>query len=302
MNGLITITQLDRPMIDAVLKRADQFARKGYPAKRLSGKIVGSLFFEGSTRTRLSFDAAAKRLGAGVIGFASPEATSLATKGESFEDTIRMCASYADVLVVRHPDSGAAALAATVSTVPVINAGDGPNEHPTQTLLDLYAIAQAHGRIDGLTVGFVGDLKYSRVLRSLAQTLATHFPSVKQIWVAPKQLAMEADVRAVVSAAGIDLEETTDIAGIVSKLDILYMTRVQKERFSDKAAYEKLKDVYVLQPELLVNAKPNLKILHALPRRYEIPDSIDALPQAYYFQQAAGAVPVRAALLEHLIG
>jgi aspartate carbamoyltransferase catalytic subunit len=299
--SLISITDLDRAGIEAILNDAALFAEKGIPFEFSDrAMIVASLFFEASTRTRLSFETAANRLGARVVGFDSPENTSFSQKGESLEDTIRMIDAYADVIVIRHPETSALQIAADVATHPVVNAGNGAGEHPTQTLIDLYTMKQLFGKIDGLTVAIVGDLQFGRVPHSLAQAL-TQFDDVKQIWVAPSQLPMPEHVRTAVEATGAHIEMTTDIQHALNTADVVYMTRVQKERFEDSAEYEALKDTYILTPELLATAKPTMKILHALPRLYELPTTVDATPHAAYFEQAANAVVVRAALMRSIL-
>lgn len=295
-SDVLGIEQFTAQDIQMVIDRANEYHAHGIPSDVLRGKVVGSLFFEPSTRTRLSFASAVHRLGGSVIGFENTESTSL-TKGETFEDTIRMVDGYADFLIVRHPEAGAAERAAAVAEHPLINAGDGAHEHPTQSLLDLFTIAQSQGSLEKpLSVAFVGDLKYGRVPHSDAKALAL-FPHIQQFWVAPDALRMPDDVRAYVQAKGISVTETDDVAHVLPQADIVVMTRVQKERFADISEYEKVKDVYILTPELCAQVKKNMRILHPLPRRYEIPESIDALPQAYYFQQARFGVPVRAALL-----
>jgi len=297
---LITIEQITREDILSLCELAASYEKNGFPAETLKGKVVASLFFETSTRTRLSFETAVARLGGSVIGFAGTEGTSMYKKGESFEDTIRMVDGYADAIIIRHPDSGSAQKAADCAKHPVINAGDGPNQHPTQSLLDLYAIQKTQSTLESLTIALVGDLKYGRVPHSTAKALAL-FPTTKQIWVAPDSLKMPQEVKEYVTSRGVHVEETTDLASIIHKVDILYMTRVQVERFTNAAEYEKLKDVYILTPEMLANAKDNMRILHALPRRYEIPESIDASEHAYYFEQAKGGVAMRAALLTRIL-
>ncbi|PJA93657.1 MAG: aspartate carbamoyltransferase [Candidatus Kerfeldbacteria bacterium CG_4_9_14_3_um_filter_45_8] len=299
--NLISIDDLTRDDIDSVLELARYFETDGYLRHRLDGVIMGSLFFESSTRTRLSFDSAMQRVGGRVIGFSDSSATSYGKKGESFSDTIKMIDGYSDVIVIRHPDHGAASKAAAVAEHPVINAGDGANEHPTQTLIDLHAIQSSQGKIDGLTIALVGDLKYGRVPHSLAKALSL-YPATRQIWIAPDSLRMPEDIRQRIISAGVDVKETSDLSVALAEADVIYMTRVQAERFEDQAEYDQVKDIYVLQPELLTTVKPNLRILHALPRRYEIPESIDKTKYAYYFEQAKGGVPVRASLLTHILG
>lgn len=299
MRDLISIHDLTKGAIEKLLATARGHESAGIPPDALRGRVVASLFFEPSTRTRLSFEAAIQRLGGGVIGFSGSEGTSM-KKGESFEDTIRMVDGYADCIVVRHPDAGSAQRAAAVATHPVINGGDGPNEHPTQTLIDLYTILSTQGTLEGLRIALVGDLKYGRVPHSLAQAL-THFPTTAQVWVATDAMRMPNEIRASVQGKGISVTETDRLEDVIGDVDILMMTRVQGERFADPAEYERVKDVYTLQPEMFMNVKKNLKILHPLPRLNEIPTSIDALPHAYYFEQAHHGMFVRAALLTELL-
>jgi aspartate carbamoyltransferase catalytic subunit len=297
----INIEEVTREDVLALCEQAAAFEKNGIPMDTLHGKVIASLFFETSTRTRLSFETAVHRLGGSIVGFAGIEGTSMHKKGESFEDTIRMVDGYADAIVMRHPEIGSAQRAADVAKHIVINAGDGANQHPSQSLLDLFAIYKAHGTLENLTVAFVGDLKYGRVPHSTAKALSL-FPSTKQIWIAPDSLRMPEDVYTYVTQRGVNVEQTTELAANIPNVDILYMTRVQVERFENPAEYERLKDVYILKPEMLDNAKESMRILHALPRRYEIPEAIDASPHAYYFEQAKGGVAVRAALLTALLG
>lgn len=296
---ITSIEQFSRTDIESVLSLARQYLTNGIPNTVLAGKVIGSLFFEPSTRTRLSFATAIHRLGGSVVGFDTAESTSIA-KGESLSDTIRMVDGYVDAIVIRHPDAGSASIAAEVAKHPVVNAGDGAHQHPTQSLLDLFTIQHAQGTLDGLTVAFVGDLKYGRVPHSAAKALA-QFPTTRQIWIAPESLQMPEDVHTYVTERGVDVVQTADLATTIPQVDILYMTRVQIERFADPAEYERLKDVYILKPEMLASAKQHMRILHALPRRYEIPEEIDRSPHAYYFEQASFGVPVRAALLSLII-
>lgn len=296
----INIENVTKEDILALCEKAAAFEKNGIPADALKGKVIASLFFETSTRTRLSFASAVERLGGSIIGFAGTEGTSMYKKGESFEDTIRMVDGYADAIVMRHPEMGSAQKAADCAKHIVINAGDGANQHPSQSLLDLFAIYKTQKPLENLTIAFVGDLKYGRVPHSAAKALA-QFPSTKQIWVAPDSLKMPQDVKDYVTERGVEVTETPDLASTIPQVDILYMTRVQIERFASTAEYERLKDVYILTPEMLTGAKENMRILHALPRRYEIPESIDASKHAYYFEQANGGVAMRAALLTTLL-
>lgn len=300
MRDFISIADISKEDIVQILDQALRYEESGIPYGVIEGNVVASLFFEPSTRTRLSFDSAIKRLGGAVIGFSGTEGTSM-SKGETLEDTIKIIDGYSDCIVMRHPEIGSARVAADIAEHPLINAGDGANEHPTQTLLDLYAIRKTQGTLDGLRVAFVGDLKHGRVPHSLAVAL-THFPTTTQVWVAPETLRMPDDVRAAVTGAGVTVEETTDVQDAINTVDILMMTRVQAERFADPAEYERVKDVYVLRSEQFSQAKKNMCILHPLPRRYELPRSIDALPQAYYFYQAHNGVVVRAAIVQYVLG
>ncbi len=223
--------------------------------------------------------------------------TSSLSKGETLEDTIRVISQYADAIVLRHPQAGSAAAAAAISNVPIINAGDGPNAHPTQTLLDLFTIHEILGRLTDFTITMVGDLKYSRVAHSLAQALF-NYANVKQNWVAPEELPMPDELRS--AAKNVKVQKLDNYQSVLSETDILLMTRLQRERFTDEAIYERLKNRYVLTPEDLTHAKPTLKIIAPLPRTAELPLTIDTLPQAYYWKQAGNGVPVRAALLEYV--
>lgn len=262
----------------------------------LKGKILTTLFYEPSTRTKLSFESAMKRLGGKVIGFSNPKASS-AAKGETLYDTTKMVEGYSDVIVIRHPVEGAARLVAESSNVPVINAGDGANQHPTQTLLDLFTIVKSKGKLDNLTITMVGDLKYGRTVHSLACALS-HF-DVKLIFVSPDILKMPKDL---LDELTVPYEETSDLQEAIDKSDIVYMTRIQKERFPDPIEYEKVKGVYVLKKKMLKNAKPDVKIMHPLPRVDEIATDVDSTENAIYFEQAHNGAIMRQALLALLLG
>ena len=264
---------------------------------RLAGKILATLFFEPSTRTRLSFESAMHRLGGAVVGFADATMTSTA-KGESLADTIRMVESYCDAIVIRHPKEGAARLAAETAHVPVINGGDGSNQHPTQTFLDLYTIRKATGRLDGLKVGFFGDLRFGRAVHSLAKSLL-HF-DVDMTFIAPPSLGLPHELRERLSQAGRLGRELDSLDGVDS-LDVLYVTRIQKERFPDAADYEKVKHGYRLDRAGAERFGPELKILHPLPRVTELDPDVDSLPGALYFEQAKNGVTVRKALLSLIL-
>lgn len=270
---------------------------EGDVGPRLRGRILGTLFFEPSTRTRLSFESAMHRLGGTVVGFADEKMTSR-TKGESLSDTIRMVECYCDAIVIRHPMEGAARLAAETARVPVINGGDGSNQHPTQTFLDLYTIRKATGRLDGIRIGFYGDLRYSRTVHSLAKALL-HF-DVTMSFVGPESLRLPQELRDTLGAAG---RAPREIAALdeVGPLDVLYVTRIQKERFPDPADYERMKSAYRLDRATAERFGPDLKILHPLPRVTEVDPDVDALPGALYFEQARNGVTVRKALLSLIL-
>ncbi|MBR7044024.1 MAG: aspartate carbamoyltransferase, partial [Prevotella sp.] len=281
--SLISISDLTKEETLSLLRRAKEFEQN--PNQRiLEGKVVGSLFFEPSTRTRLSFETAVNRLGGRVIGF-SDASTSSQSKGETLKDTIVMVANYADLIVMRHPLEGAARYASEISSVPIINAGDGSNQHPTQTMLDLYTIYQTQGTLENLTITMVGDLKYGRTVHSLLEAMHHFNPRFK--FVACNELRMPEQYKQYCKQWGIDYEETTEFnEDIINQTDILYMTRVQRERFSDLMEYERVKNVYTLTASMLTGCKPNMRVLHPLPRVTEIAQDVDDTPQAYYFEQA----------------
>ncbi len=285
-----------------VLDKAQEIKSQGVSAygKVLEGKVIASLFFEASTRTRLSFETAIQRLGGSVIGFSDASSTS-GKKGETLEDTTRMVSGYADAIVMRHPESGAAARAKVVSNLPIINAGDGSNEHPTQTLLDMFTIRETQGRLENLQIGFAGDLRYGRTVHSLAKALSD-FDANQFEFIAPEQVNIPAELREFLQQKGAHFMETDEMEMQLDDLDVLYMTRMQKERFENMTDYEAVKDAYVFGAEHLAQTKGNFKILHPLPRVGEISTDIDNDPKAYYFQQAANGVPVRMALLSKILG
>ncbi len=267
----------------------------------LEGYILGTLFMEPSTRTRLSFASAMMRLGGEVLDFGAPEHSSV-KKGESLSDTIRIVSGYCDVIAIRDPREGAARLAAEISGLPVINAGDGANQHPTQTFLDLYTIRKIHGHIEELNVGFVGDLRYSRTVQSLARALV-HF-NCRQYFVAPELLRAPRELLDELKACDVPYEEFADLPEVLPQLDVLYCTRIQEERFADRLEYEKVKSVYRVDRELLKRSgvKDSLKIMHPLPRLDELAEDIDDTSYAVYFEQARNGIPVRQALLAILLG
>ena len=298
-HNFVTIADMTREKILYMIEMASEFEK--HPNRELlKGKVVATPFFEPSTRTRLSFETAANRLGARVIGFADPKVTS-GTKGETLKDTILMVANYADVIVMRHYIEGAAQWASEVSPVPVVNAGDGAHQHPSQCMLDLYSIYKTQGRLDNLNIYLVGDLKYGRTVHSLIMAMRHFNPTFH--FVAPRELAMPMEYKLYCREHGIRYEEHTDFnEDTIAEADILYMTRVQKERFSDLMEYERVKNVYILRREMLAKAKPSMKILHPLPRVNEISYDVDADPHAYYIQQAGNGLYAREAIFCDVLG
>ncbi|MCL2192657.1 MAG: aspartate carbamoyltransferase [Treponema sp.] len=264
------------------------------------GKLLATLFFEPSTRTRLSFEAAILRLGGSCLGFADPGSSS-AVKGESLADTVRMAASYADAIVMRSPKEGAALLASRYSLVPVLNAGDGGHHHPTQTLTDLFTIRRLRGEIKNLTVGFCGDLKFGRTVHSLAKALA-RYTNIRVIFISPEELVIPEYIASILQRQGIEFSETRNLEEAMPELDVLYMTRVQKERFFNEEDYIRLKDSFVLNTEKMAIGKDNLVVLHPLPRVNEIAVEVDADPRAAYFKQARYGMYARMALLAAILG
>lgn len=296
--SLISIHDFTKEEILHILDVAKEF-EQNKSQRILQDKVVATLFFEPSTRTRLSFETAANRLGARVIGFSDAGNTSV-SKGETLKDTIKMVSNYVDIIVMRHPLEGSARYASEVASVPVINAGDGANQHPSQTLLDLYTIRQTQGRLDNININMVGDLKYGRTVHSLLQAMS-HF-SPKFTFTAPEELKMPKEYKAFLDKKGIPYTERLELDKGISDTDILYMTRVQQERFSDPMEYEKVKNVYSLTASMLTDAKPNMKILHPLPRVTEISQDVDDTPFAYYFKQAENGMYVRMAIIAYLLG
>jgi len=271
-----------------------------YLRESLRGKLLATLFYEPSTRTRLSFEAAMLRLGGSCLGFAEPGSSS-ASKGESLADTIRMAASYADAIVMRNPKEGAALLASRYSSVPVINAGDGGHHHPTQTLTDLLTIKRLLGKIDDITVGFCGDLKFGRTVHSLAKALA-RYPKIKLIFISPDELVLPEYIKSILMKQNIAFDERENLENSMRELDVLYMTRVQRERFFNEDDYIRLKDTYVLNTEKMAMGKEKMIVLHPLPRVNEISVEIDTDPRAAYFKQAKYGMYVRMALLASILG
>lgn len=296
--SLVSIHDFTKEDILRIMELAADF--EANPDQRLLyGKVVASLFFEPSTRTRLSFESAINRLGARVIGFSDMNNTSV-TKGETLHDTIRVISNYCDMIVMRHPVEGAARYASEVSRVPVVNAGDGANQHPSQTLLDLYSILKTQGRLDNINIMMVGDLKYGRTVHSLLEALS-HFKA-EFTFVSPPELQMPTEYKMQLYERGISYYETADIMERMEMADIIYMTRVQRERFSDIMEYERVKNAYVLHNDMLADTKPNMRILHPLPRVNEIATDVDDNPKAYWFQQTENGVYTRMAIMAYLFG
>ncbi len=298
-HDFVTIAGLSKEKILYLIQMAKEFEM--HPNREiLKGKVVATLFFEPSTRTRLSFETAANRLGANVIGFSDAKVTS-ATKGETLKDTILMVSNYADVIAMRHHIEGAAQYASEIAPVPIINAGDGAHQHPSQCMLDLYSIYKTQGTLENLDIYLVGDLKYGRTVHSLIMAMRHFNPTFH--FVAPQELAMPEEYKLYCRQHGIKFTEHTDFnEDIIAGADILYMTRVQKERFSDLMEYERVKNVYILRDSMLHKARPNMKILHPLPRVNEIDYDVDENPHAYYIQQAQNGLYAREAIICDVLG
>ena len=302
MRHLIDILDLTTAEIDELIETAnDIIAHPADYAHKCAGKKLAALFFEPSTRTRLSFEAAMYELGGNVLGFSEANSSS-ASKGESVSDTIRVVSYYADIIAMRHPKEGAPMVASMKSDVPIINAGDGGHNHPTQTLTDLLTISREQGRLDNLTIGFCGDLKFGRTVHSLVCAMA-RYQNVKMVFVAPEELKVpEYLISEVLEPAGVEYVQTTDLESVIPELDILYMTRVQRERFFNEADYLRLKDSYILTLPKLQAAKETMRVLHPLPRVNEIAVAVDDDPRACYFEQAKNGKYVRMALIMKLLG
>jgi aspartate carbamoyltransferase catalytic subunit len=296
-NSLVSIADYSREEILEILEAAAVFEANPN-LKKLDGKVIATLFFEPSTRTRLSFETAVIRLGGSIIGF-SDASTSSSSKGETLNDTIHMVSSYADAIVMRHPLEGAARYAAEISPVPVVNAGDGANQHPSQTLLDLYSILKTQGTLENLTICLVGDLKYGRTVHSLIMAMSHFNPTFK--FIAPDELKMPEEYKLFCQKRNISYTEVNELNDNFNDADILYMTRVQRERFQDLMEYERVKNVYTLKKDMLAQSKPNLRILHPLPRVTEIDPDVDSSEKAYYFQQAQNGLYVRQAIMSKVL-
>ncbi|MDE5638637.1 MAG: aspartate carbamoyltransferase [Odoribacter sp.] len=296
--SLVSIEDYTKEEILEVLQSASEFEKN--PNQRLlEGKVVASLFFEPSTRTRLSFETAINRLGGRIVGFSDSSSSSV-TKGETLKDTIKMVDNYCDLIVMRHPIEGAARYASEVATAPVVNAGDGANQHPSQTMLDLYSIYKTQGTLENLNIFMVGDLKYGRTVHSLLQAMSHFHPTFH--FIAPKELQMPEGYKMHLKELNIPYYEHTELNEVINDADILYMTRVQRERFADPLEYEKVKNVYILKNAMLSGTRENMRILHPLPRVNEIDVDVDENPKAYYFEQARNGVFARQAIICKALG
>lgn len=296
--SLVSISDFTKNEMLNVLQLAAEFEQNPNQ-KLLEGKVIGSIFFEPSTRTRLSFETAVNRLGGRIVGFSDVSNTSI-SKGETLKDTTMMLANYCDLIVMRHPLEGSVRYASEVSKVPVINAGDGSNQHPTQTMLDLYSIQKTQGTLNNLKIAMVGDLKYGRTVHSLLMAMSHFNASFK--FIAPPELRMPEEYRTYLKNGGLHFDEYTELGDNINDVDIIYMTRVQRERFSEPMEYEKVKNVYVLRNAMLTNTKPNVKVLHPLPRVGEIDTDVDSNSKAYYFEQALNGVYTRMAVICYILG
>ena len=299
LDHVLSAAQFDRRLLDALFERAA--ALEGTRSDRLRGRIMATLFYEPSTRTRLSFESAMLRLGGSVLGTEAAHVFSSAMKGETLEDTIRMVCAYADVIVLRHDREGAAALAAGVASVPVVNAGDGPGEHPTQSLLDLFTIGRELGRIDGLHVVICGDLRFGRTARSLARLLSL-YDGVRISFVAPDVVQVGQDIRTLLDERGVPYRLHSRLDDVMASADVVYQTRVQKERFTNLAEFEVARGAIRIDTGVMARLPASAIVMHPLPRVDEIDPSVDADPRAAYFRQAANGVALRMALLEMLVG
>ncbi|MGQ9846953.1 MAG: aspartate carbamoyltransferase [Bacteroidales bacterium] len=299
-NSLVSINDYSKDNYLKIIELAEVYKKNPKEYENLlNGKVIATLFFEPSTRTRLSFESAVQRMGGRIIGFSDPGSSSV-QKGESLKDTILTVAQYSDLIVLRHPIEGSARWASEVSPVPIINAGDGANQHPTQCLLDLFTIKETQHRLDNLTITFVGDLKYGRTVHSLIQAMS-HFNPTFHL-VSPDTLKLPNEYKLMLKEKNVSYYEHSDITEILKDSDIVYVTRVQRERFSDPIEYEKVKNAFVLNASMLVDTKPNLKVLHPLPRVNEISLDVDNTNKAYYFQQALNGVYTRMAIISLILG
>ncbi len=296
--SLVSISDYSKEQYLEILNLAAEF-EKNPVQDILKGYVVATLFFEPSTRTRLSFESAVNKLGGRIIGF-SDAGTSSVQKGESLKDTILTVANYSDLIVMRHPIEGSARFASEISPVPIINAGDGANQHPTQCLLDLYSIRKTQGTLENLNIALVGDLKYGRTVHSLLVAMSEFNPTFN--FISPVELRMPEAYKIILDRKGIKYYEHTNLEDALLYADIVYMTRVQKERFSDPIEYEKVKNAYILRNSMLANTKENMRVLHPLPRVNEIAIDVDSNPKAYYFEQALNGVYTRQAIICKILG
>jgi aspartate carbamoyltransferase catalytic subunit len=300
MRHVLEVAQFNRPQVEALFALADRLRAKPHDRFPLQGRVLATLFYEPSTRTRLSFEAAMLRLGGQVISTENAREFSSAIKGETLEDTVRIIEGYADAIVLRHYEQGAAHRAAKVAAVPIVNAGDGPGEHPTQALLDLYTIRHELGRIDGLRVALVGDLRFGRTARSLARLLCLA-QNTELVFVSPPAVPMGDDVRAALDEHGVRYRDQPDLQSVLPEVDVVYQTRIQRERFATDAEYQASRGVYVLDRPAFDRLNPRAIVLHPLPRVDEIAAEVDADPRAAYFRQAHNGLYVRMALLHLLL-
>ncbi len=296
--SLISINDYSKEEQLKILQVAGEFEKT--PVQNiLKGHVIASLFFEPSTRTRLSFESAINRLGGKIVGFSEATNTSV-QKGESLRDTILTVANYSDLIIMRNPMEGSARFASEISPVPIINAGDGSNQHPTQTLLDLYSIRKTQNKLDNLNVAFVGDLKYGRTVHSLVIALCNYNTTFHLV--SPVELKLPSSVKMYVKEKNLEYHQYVELEEVIPEVDVLYMTRIQKERFSDPLEYERIKNFYVLKHDMIEQTKENLKVLHPLPRVNEIEIGVDKSSKAYYFEQALNGVYVRQALISLILG
>jgi aspartate carbamoyltransferase catalytic subunit len=301
LRHVIESQQFSRPLLEELVAKADDIKSQPHHfSGRLNGRVMAALFYEPSTRTRLSFEAAMLRLGGDTMGTDNAREFSSAAKGETLEDTIRIVSGYADVIVLRHNEEGAAKRAAAVSSVPVINAGDGPGQHPTQALLDLYTIRDELGHIDGIRIAMVGDLANGRTVRSLTYLLSK-FRDIRICFVAPPQAAMRQDIKDHLDEHHVPWVETEDLDAVLPQVDVIYQTRIQKERFSDEASYLAVKGIYRIDAATLARMRKEAIVMHPLPRVDEIAPEVDADPRAAYFRQARNGLYIRMALLDKLL-
>lgn len=296
--SLVSIDDYSKEDCLKILERAAKF-EKNPRQNILQGYVIATLFFEPSTRTRLSFESAVNQLGGRIIGF-SDSGTSSASKGETLRDAIKIVSGYSDLIVMRHPVEGSARWASEMATVPIVNAGDGANQHPTQTLLDMYSIQKTQGTLEGLEIFMVGDLKYGRTVHSLLMAMSKFRTTFH--FISPDELKMPDEYKQHLDSLGLKYYEHKDFTDIIAQADILYMTRVQKERFSDPIEYERVKNVYILKNNMLENTKDNMKVLHPLPRVNEITEDVDDNAKAYYFTQARNGVYARQAIITSILG